>query len=408
MKKNFTIILGVVILLIPLVILNRFSDRCSEGVRYCCYFSPVILIFSSSLISATIFTWVILKRFILGGKRSIFKKLLVGGLFLLSIAIFLVLFVNLQHFWIASLIDTSTNDAGKEITENERIVKKLKDLIILTTNKKIYEYGELIRVSINTLSKEFPPPELSFVEVGPCRLNIYRGYPSFRGNVAKEMEPVQIFTLPARYKVGTISGVNIGQTLSLYQYWSEFKGMKNFDTLFLLPDDYYAIASECGLWDSRVPEPDCSFGICEESEGDIGSISAKTIHFKINEPPSCKEKKISIDKTFYDSDNNIQLHIRNTGKLDIDFIEIYMGKCLLDEKKDYFCSVRVDIFDGTVNIGEVDRGEIKGIKAGEEKVYTLKQREYKGRGFIQDLSVRINECYDGNPETWSESKILRY
>lgn len=273
-------------------------------------------------------------------------------------------------------ISQEYNNSTQNLSQSQKSQNEESIAYEIGTEKENYEYEELISLEITR--NDFPSERQSYFELHGCKLVILKGNALKKGDDKRnhDVSDREIFSTD-------ISDIEKGQS-------------RIINAPSLAPDDYYAQV-RCELLDHRG----------SDWEGIVHKTSySEYKDFTVNEPVICKEKKIEIKEVFYDSNNDIILKVKNAGTKDVFNLGIYMvDQC--KRKDNVFISARLLLADNT-NITKKEVGEsddIQGLRVGEAKEYKIvpKENDYNCR--FGKIAVRISECYDGNPETWSVSEI---
>jgi hypothetical protein len=291
--------------------------------------------------------------------------------------LFIVILVFMISFLVLRKIDIISKP-NKDI--NTYIKPANPSPITIITDKPVYESGEPIQ--INVTRGDFPSADEPYLEVGSCYLQINRGQKISRdGGVSIETP------------INTIVGVNRqgDENFTNYVWRYDFEVNKSstatirlsqrmLENSFIIQTipDVYNIEVDCFLADHRG----------SSWEGIYYTSIHASSGFKINEPVSCRGKRINITYAAYASNNSVIVRIKNTGNEKVDTIGIYMDICRRGNTK--------------TSHGQPTHVIVNGLVAGETEDFMVKPRDHCQYWFV---SAHVYECDDENPESWSEEDI---
>jgi len=236
----------------------------------------------------------------------------------------------------------------------------------ITTDKTSYEHNKSVKISV------FASGSKNIPSFGSCEISIKRT----ENRSMEEIDatgPEEKFVLDEssdeckKYKSGFVFDLDGTNSKSLE--WDQGSCENGSIPASAVPDDYSILVS-------------CDVKKTENYSGPEAFSDSRSI--RINEDASCKNKKIEILKAGYDKKGLLSIEIKNAGTENIANVRIYLDKC--SNKK-------------TVT-KEKDSGE---IIAGNSIIKTLAS-ENDCR--YVSLNAHVDECYDGNPESWTNSDIL--
>jgi hypothetical protein len=267
----------------------------------------------------------------------------------------IVIYVLIQIFLVC-MISGCTNQTSINNLENAEEDNKLN----VVTNKLIYEYGEPVEITVSL--GDISAVDEAYLKLGKCRCRINRD--NYKDVFwYRDQRNQQITDECKKYSESFSFDLKKFQTKALI--WDQRScELKNYPSP-ALPGDYEVSV-------------DCPTG--------LGGIR-ESAYFKINEPQSCKDKRVEVIEASWDSSNNIHLKIKNTGTLDVEAVQVLLDIC---EKT----------FPPNNYLGQTYILDLNRIKAGEIKEYTIPSE--LSECYYHVVSARVYGCSNGNPDHWSE------